>query len=85
MPAGALRSLPHARFYITRGAAHRLRQRQLALWSQCPTLDDEHVAQALIDLSLACNKRLLSLSEEDADADPMAAQVRPCAGNRGRT
>jgi glucosamine-6-phosphate deaminase len=75
IPATALRTLPCARFFITQGAARRLPQRQVALLASHESISDEQVELALIDLSLARNKRVLDLTEEDATEDPMASVV----------
>lgn len=73
IPASALRTLPHARFYITMGAAKKLRARQTALALQSPSATDEQVEMALVDLALAKNKRLLDLTAEEAKGDAMLA------------
>jgi len=75
IPATALRSLPGARLYVTLGAARRLRERQVVLLSACEAISDEQVEQALVDLALARNRRVLDLTESEARADPMAATV----------
>ncbi len=73
IPASALRALPHARFYVTMGAAKKLRQRQAALALQSANASDEQVEMALVDLALAKNKRLLDLTAAEAEADAMLA------------
>ncbi len=75
IPAGALRDLPGARFFVTLGAAQKLRRRQVALREQSETISDEEVEMALVDLALARNRRVLDLSDEDARADAMTHMI----------
>jgi glucosamine-6-phosphate deaminase len=75
IPASALRALPNARFYITLGAAKRLRQRQVSLLVRSGDVSDEAVGRAMIDLALARKKSLLDLTEQEAQDDPMAREV----------
>jgi glucosamine-6-phosphate deaminase len=75
IPASALRALPNARFYITLGAAKKLGERQLRLLNQSETVSDEQVEKVLVDLSLARQKRLVDLTDNDAEADVMTAAL----------
>jgi glucosamine-6-phosphate deaminase len=75
IPASSLRKLPHARFYITLGAARRLRQRQVCLLRLNQDCSDEQVARAIIDLSLAQRKTLLELTDAEAQQDPLLREV----------
>jgi glucosamine-6-phosphate deaminase len=75
IPATALRLLPAARLYVTLGAARGLRERQVALLSASESVSDEQVEQALVDLALAQNRRVVDLTESDTRSDPMAATV----------
>lgn len=75
IPASALRILPHARFYITMGAAKQLRQRQVNLMVQSKHFTDEQVVRAMVDLSLAQQKPLADLDEQEARQDPMLAEL----------
>jgi len=72
IPASALRPLPGARFYVTMGAAKRLRERQVTLLTEHDSISDEQVELALVDLAVDRGKRVLDLTEGDAQADPMA-------------
>ncbi|MBF0243940.1 MAG: PIG-L family deacetylase [Planctomycetes bacterium] len=74
-PATSLRKLPHARFFLTRGAARKLRDRSLAVAEGLPHFSDDHVEKALVDLALARKMPLDELKEEDLTSDPAAAQV----------
>jgi len=75
VPASSLRPLPNARFYITLGAAKRLRRRQVHLLAVSEKASDQDVARAIIDLSLARKKPLLELTEEEAGQDAMAREI----------
>ncbi|MCC6125833.1 MAG: glucosamine-6-phosphate deaminase [Pirellulales bacterium] len=75
IPASALRTLPHARFYVTMGAAKKLRARQSALAAQSNEAAGEQIEMAVVDLSLANGKRILDLTEAEAKADPLLAQL----------
>ena len=75
VPASALRCLPGARFYVTLGAAKRLHKRQVVLLSKNEAVSDERVELALIDLAVKRNKRLLDLTEQEAQADQVMRTV----------
>jgi glucosamine-6-phosphate deaminase len=73
IPASALRSLPQARFYVTMGAAKKLRERQRVLAMQSNDATNEQVEMAIVDLALAKTKRILDLTEAEAKADSLLA------------
>jgi len=75
IPASALRPLPGARFYATMGAAKRLRERQITLLAEHDSICDEQVEMALVDLAVDHGKRVLDLTENDVQADPVARTV----------
>jgi glucosamine-6-phosphate deaminase len=75
IPASALRALPHARFFVTLGAARSLAARQLDIMVRSDHVSDEQVEAAVIDLALARSKRILDLSEQDARSDPRMLAV----------
>ncbi|MBN2579578.1 MAG: hypothetical protein JXB10_11360 [Pirellulales bacterium] len=75
IPASALRPLRHARFYVTLGAAQRLRRRRVELAVQAGAADDEQVERALTDLALAKGRRILDLGEDEVRSDPLTAAV----------
>jgi len=64
-PATALQELPNARFYITRGAAKLLTERQYHIISHETDITDEQVERYLIDLSVEKRKKLTDLTRED--------------------
>ncbi|MCF6192058.1 MAG: glucosamine-6-phosphate deaminase, partial [Candidatus Hydrothermae bacterium] len=75
-PGTALQKLPHARFYLTRGAASLLTARRLAALKRSAP-DEETVDRILIDVALPRRKPLTSLTEEDLDQDPLGRALRP--------
>jgi glucosamine-6-phosphate deaminase len=75
IPASALRSLPRARFYLTAGAARQLRQRRVCLTARSQAIPDEQVEMVLIDLALARHKRILDLTPQEVEADPLAKRI----------
>lgn len=72
-PATALQALPHARFYLTGGAARSLRQRQAARYAGFPTLHDDLIERVVIDLALERRKPILQLTEEEFRGDPFTS------------
>lgn len=75
VPASSLRKLPNARFYITLGAAKRLRQRQVNLMVNSKNFADEQLVRAMVDVSLEQQKQLTELDEARARQDPMLSEV----------
>jgi glucosamine-6-phosphate deaminase len=74
-PASSLRALTNARFYITLGAAKHLHQRQVDLVSRSGDFSDDIVERAVINVALAKQKPVLSLTEEDSSQDAMLHAV----------
>ncbi len=68
-PATALHKLPHARFFITQGAAKLLRERRLHWLRQQDPWPPETVEQVAVDLALERRKRLVHLTKEDLKTD----------------
>ena len=75
-PATALQGLPNARFYITRGAAMSLVERQFHHYREKESLSDRDVEKIVIDLALRKKKRVRDLGEEDFRNDNFAALLR---------
>jgi glucosamine-6-phosphate deaminase len=73
VPATALQKLPNARFYITRGAAIHLKDRQASLLRHSQQMTDEHAESILVDLAVSRYKQLTALTPEDFASDPGAA------------
>lgn len=74
-PASALQVLPNARFYITRGAAKNLTERQYHILADTDTISDELVEKYIIDLSIGRRKRILDLTEDDFKQDRFASEI----------
>ncbi len=75
VPASALQDLPNARFYITRGAAADLQERQLELLKKDKNINDIQLEDTLINICNATGKSLDELNEEDCLNDPFGRQV----------
>ncbi len=82
VPATSLRPLSGARFFVTMGAARRLAERQVTLLRGHESISDEQVEMALVDLAVKCGKRVLDLTESEAQADAMA---RTALGKRSES
>jgi glucosamine-6-phosphate deaminase len=74
-PASVLQDLPHARFYLTRGAAGKLDERRFIDFAATDTLAPEQISEATIALAVAKNKPLVDLSAEDFASDRLTALV----------
>lgn len=72
-PATALQQLPQARFYLTRGAAKLLVERNLHSLRQAPELSEEEIEKIVIDLAVKTNRRIAFLQEDDFRADRAGA------------
>ncbi|HUV07307.1 MAG TPA: glucosamine-6-phosphate deaminase [Spirochaetia bacterium] len=81
-PASILQVLPGARFYITRGAAKDLTERQCALLVRRQELAPEEIERILIDISLRSRKTLVRLSEEDFKTAPFGRLLLNRSGRR---
>ncbi len=68
-PATVLQKLPHARFFLTRGAAKLLRERQAQLLANQPDFTEEQIEKILVDMSLAFRKRIRDLQQSDFEQD----------------
>jgi glucosamine-6-phosphate deaminase len=77
-PASCLQSLPNARFFVTKGAASRLKARRFRLLSESAGkggqegADDPEVQKLVIDGALALGLELKALSKDGLDALPGA-------------
>ncbi len=75
IPASCLQQLPNARFYITRGAAANLVERQVSVLKSASALSDAEVEKALVELAVRQRRRVLDLTEADCRSYPPAAVV----------
>jgi glucosamine-6-phosphate deaminase len=74
-PGSALHRLPHACFYLTKGAAKLLSQRQLKILQSLEVVDDATIERVLVDLSVKRRKRLVDLGDADVASCPLASCV----------
>ena len=74
-PASALQALPHARFYLTKGASSLLTERRFADFSSLPALNDFHRDNEVISLALARKKKLADLTKEDFASDKFTREL----------
>ncbi len=79
-PATALHALPHARFYVTRGAAKLLKERQYERLARADEISSEDARRAIVDLAVARHKPIADLPEADVGADRFAACVQERSG-----
>ncbi|MFA6470212.1 MAG: glucosamine-6-phosphate deaminase [Bacteroidota bacterium] len=64
-PASVLQELENGRFYLTKGAASRLTQRQFVDFQNLPALDDQQIDDVVTTLALSQNKSFDELKPED--------------------
>jgi glucosamine-6-phosphate deaminase len=74
-PATILHGLPHARFYLTRGAARLLTDRVYVDIKRLSKLPDETVERVVVDLTLDRNKHLRDLQKSDFETVRSSAEV----------
>ncbi len=74
-PASCLQELPNGRFYITRGAAAHLMERQVRVLETMTAVGDAEVEKTLVDLAVHCHKRVLDLTEADCQSDRPATVI----------
>ncbi len=75
IPATALGKLPAAKFFLTRGAAKLLPDREYQDYRKKKTLSDQDVEHILIDLATKKNKRLNQLHAKDLEQDPFGQLI----------
>jgi glucosamine-6-phosphate deaminase len=83
-PATALQQLPQARFYVTRGAARQLIERNLYLLRQAAELSAEDIERTVIDLAAKKRKRIMFLHEDDFRSDRAGALFLEKLGSNWR-
>ncbi|MCP4726790.1 MAG: glucosamine-6-phosphate deaminase, partial [bacterium] len=74
-PATLLHQLPNSAFYITKGAANNLIERELVEISREKVIDDEKIEEIIIDLSLRKKKPVLDLDKDDFTDDRRAEKI----------
>jgi glucosamine-6-phosphate deaminase len=74
-PGSCLQGLPFARFYLTRGAARDLVERQFEDFSNAPAITQAMTEDAVVSLSLAKGKRISDLDAHDFQSDRFAENL----------
>lgn len=74
-PATILQSLENARFYLTKGAAKLLAERQYHGLVREKEISDREVEQIVINLSLEKRKKLRDLTQADFESNGFSAEV----------
>jgi len=74
-PASALQRLPGARFYLTQGAARALEGRRLAHFARQEAVSEAEAERIVINLALERGRPLKSLTEQDFQGQPLAAEL----------
>jgi glucosamine-6-phosphate deaminase len=74
-PATALQDLLNARFYLTRGAAKLLIERQHEIMAKAEKVSDTVMEKIIIDLALEKRKRLRDLTREDFESGRCSATL----------
>ncbi len=72
-PATVLQDLPNARFYITRGAAKLLVERQFHCYQEKQHFTDQDAEKIIVDLALKKKKRVTDLTKRDFQSDRFGA------------
>ncbi len=80
-PGSSLSVLPSARFYLTRGAACRLPNRQFVDLQRRETVPAEQVHRIVMDLSLGTGKPIQHLAKEDFLQERFAAELLKKTGS----
>jgi glucosamine-6-phosphate deaminase len=74
-PATSLQKLAKARFYVTNGAAIRLRERRLADLKNENPLSEFSIERAIINLAVEKQKDVLELTDSDYDNDEFGKYI----------
>jgi glucosamine-6-phosphate deaminase len=74
-PASVLQDLPHARFYLTKGAARLLMERQYEDFLALTSPSDEAADDVVVSLALSYGKALQDVTEEEFRSDRFAAAL----------
>ncbi len=74
-PASVLQDLPNARFYLTKGAASALIERQFIDFQLFQKVSDEEADHIVVSLALAHKKSLQELTQEDFKQNRFAREL----------
>eukprot|EP00929_Paragymnodinium_shiwhaense_P016695 TRINITY_DN12528_c0_g1_i1.p1 TRINITY_DN12528_c0_g1~~TRINITY_DN12528_c0_g1_i1.p1 ORF type:complete len:758 (+),score=174.86 TRINITY_DN12528_c0_g1_i1:74-2347(+) len=79
-PGTALHKLPNAAFYLTRGAAKLLSERQLVNYKAQQAFSNADIERSLVNLSMKTKKRLVDLSDADVATCPLTSTLLQKSG-----
>ncbi len=74
-PATVLQTLPHSRFYLTRGAAKLLMERQYEMLLKQESISDEQAEKIVINLALEKRKRVRDLTARDFENNRFSSHL----------
>jgi len=74
-PASILQDLPHARFYLTKGAASRLVERRFVDFKSMEELPSEEIERVVIDLAWENRKKISELTLGEMKKNPFTREV----------
>jgi glucosamine-6-phosphate deaminase len=74
-PASVLQGMPHARFYLTKGAASHLVERKFEDFCRLPKTSEWEQDDIIVSLALARGKSLSDLTSEDVESDRFAREL----------
>ncbi len=72
-PGTVLQQLPNARFFLTKGAARLLTERNYEILAAQEAISDEETERIVIDLAVSKRKRVRDLSIKDFESDRFSA------------
>ncbi len=81
-PASVLQDLPHARFFLTRGAASQLTERRFEDFCKASTITPAMAEQVVTTVSLATQKQLAELDAADFANDRFARELLTRTGRQ---
>ena len=79
-PASVLQKLPNARFYLTEGAAIKLKERRYEDFTNAEKLTDQQIVKAVISLSCSLHKQISELTKDDYQSDRFASKILDKSG-----
>jgi len=75
VPVTALHALPNARFYVTKGAAGNLSERQYHDLKRQNKITDAQAESIIMQLSIKKNKPVVKLTSKDYESDKFSSQL----------
>jgi glucosamine-6-phosphate deaminase len=83
-PASVLQDLPHARFYLTHGAASLLIERRFEDFRNAPEVTPSMTEEVVTSLALGCHATLQDLKPGDFEGDRFARELLGKSGTGAR-